>query len=189
MVLTYRDSSSKKQNNQKKPKTITIIFLVMRFSPGVREHEYSQVTTWLTPSNSVYAVVCAWCQWHDVSHPWENIREQLHISSEIWKSFRYPTLDMVLTTLLVMMKWKTYNTILSTNITAVEIYVYQPLIATGRAKPVSSRPLSAGYLMKKKKKKKSVEASKYFQCKPARGCSGTIEPKRLADTPQSCVHG
>lgn len=52
----------------------------------------------------------------------------------------------------------------------------------------SSRPLSAGYLMKKKKKK-SVEASKYFQCKPTRGCSGTIEPKRLADTPQSCVHG
>lgn len=37
--------------------------------------------------------------------------------------------------------------------------------------------------------KMSVEASKYFQCKPAGGCSGTIEPKRLADTPQSCVHG
>lgn len=38
-------------------------------------------------------------------------------------------------------------------------------------------------------KKKSAEASNYFQCKPAEGCSGTIEPKRLADTLQSCVHG
>lgn len=127
---------SSKKTKQSKKKTITIIFLAMRFSPGVREHEYSQVMTWLTPSNSVYTVVCAWCQWHDVSRPWENIREQLHISSEIWKCFRYPTLDMVLNTPLVLMKWKTYNTILSTNITAIEIYVYQPLIATGRAKPV-----------------------------------------------------
>lgn len=46
-----------------------------------------------------------------------------------------------------------------------------------------------GLFDEKKKEKKSVEASKYFQCKPTRGCSGTIEPKRLADTPQSCVHG
>lgn len=38
-------------------------------------------------------------------------------------------------------------------------------------------------------KKKSAEASNYFQCKPAEGCSGTIEPKRLADTLQSCVQG
>lgn len=37
--------------------------------------------------------------------------------------------------------------------------------------------------------KMSVKASKYFQYKPTGGCSGTIEPKRLADTPQSCVHG
>lgn len=35
----------------------------------------------------------------------------------------------------------------------------------------------------------SVDGSPYFQCKPTGGCPGTIQPKRLAETPQSCVHG
>lgn len=86
-----------------------------------------------------------------------------------------------------MMKWKKYNTIISTNITTIWIYVYQPLTAADIYETSSSRPLSVGYLIKKKKKK--VEACKYFQCKPTRGWSGTIEPKHLADTPQICVHG
>lgn len=35
----------------------------------------------------------------------------------------------------------------------------------------------------------SVDGRPYFQCKPTGGCPGTVQPKRLAETPQSCVRG
>lgn len=52
------------------------------------------------------------------------------------------------------MKWKEPNAIISTNITTIEIYVYQPLTATGMHKAKLLTTSVRGLFDEKKKKKR-----------------------------------
>lgn len=52
-----------------------------------------------------------------------------------------------------------------------------------------SKPIPRALCVLVLDEKMSVDGRPYFQCKPTGGCPGTIQPKRLAETPQSCVRG
>lgn len=76
-------------------KTISIVFLVMTLSGETGGYgRHVQTSHDMTHTTKQHRQTCSWCQWHHVSdtksrHPWENIRQWLHISSEIWKLLKY----------------------------------------------------------------------------------------------------
>lgn len=75
-ALTYRDSSSHHK------KTITTIFLVMRFSAGTRGYgTHIQTSHDMTHPTKQRLQVCSWCQWHYVSDTKSN-----HIPEKISES-------------------------------------------------------------------------------------------------------
>lgn len=165
-------------------KTITTVFVVMRFCAGTRGYgTHIQASRDMTHPTKQRLQVCAWCQWHHVSykkhsHPWENIREQLHISLEIWKLLKCA--------LAVMCQWsvcRNHNeekerkeTFLLQQYKLTSI-CHLLLLACAQSTPNVRCALV------------SVDGRPYFQSKPTGGGPGTIQPKHLAETAQSCVHG
>lgn len=116
---------------------------------------------WRDSPHQTTSTIRVWCQWHDVSEcsrPWENIRPQLHVSSEIWEWLKSDSDPLDVTCPWIGDREEKK---------VEEQNCHSRSLACTKSIPCALCVLVVDGKM-------SVDGNSYFQSKPTGGCPGTI---------------